>query len=57
MVTERTTNWASARPHCDAEVEMSSFLSLRKMQQFYFGSAGSIFALQVVIENVNRDAT
>ena len=56
MVT-KNTNWASARPHCDAEVEMSSFLSLRKMQQFYFGSAGSIFALQVVIENVNRDAT
>ena len=25
--------------------------------QFYFGSSGSMFALQVVIENVTRDAT
>ena len=56
MVTERT-NWASARPHCVAEVEMRSFSSLRKMKQFYFGSSGSMFALQVVIENVTRDAT
>ena len=27
------------------------------MKQFYFGSSGSMFALQVVIENVIRDAT
>ena len=27
------------------------------MKQFYFGSSGSIFALKVVIENVNREAT
>ena len=56
MVTERM-NWASARSHCVAEVEMSSFKSLSKMKQFYFESSGSMFALQVVIENVTRDAT
>ena len=27
------------------------------MKKFYFGSSGSMFALQVVIENVTRDAS